>query len=223
MGGLRRLAGGGGDASPGNRHNAQEVIVKKWSALVLLLTLAIIPVHVLAGVPLDTVKANVSGVLDVLRDPKLKGEAGKKVKEQRIEAAADKLFDYVELSKRTLGLSWNKFSPEQRKEFVEIYRTILKNAYVDKITAYTNEQVNFTKETPLSEGTAEIHSVIVSKGGETPIYYRAMKKGNAWKVYDVVIEGVSLISNYRTQFREILGNNPPEKLLETLRKKVGKK
>lgn len=195
--------------------------MKKWLTLVLLLVLVMSPIRGLAGVPLDTVKTNVNGVLDVLRDPKLKGEAGKKVKEQRIEAAADKLFDYVELSKRTLGLSWNTFSPEQRREFVRLYRTILKNAYVDKITAYTNEQVNFTKETPLSEATAEIQSVIVSKGGETPINYRVMKKENTWKVYDVVIEGVSLIANYRTQFREILGNNPPEKLLETLRKKVG--
>ena len=83
----------------------------------------------------------------------------------------------MELSKRTLGLNWNKFTPEQRKEFVELYRTILKDAYVDKITAYTNEQVNFTKEVPLSETTVEVQSVVVSKGGETPIYYRVMKKG----------------------------------------------
>jgi len=187
------------------------------------MVLLMLPLNAFAGAPLDSVKANVNGVLDVLRDPKLKGEAGKKVKEQRIEAAAEKLFDFVELSKRTLGLNWNKFGIEQRKEFVHLFKGILKDAYVEKITAYTNEQVNFTKEMPLSETTVEIQSVIVSKGGETPINYRVMKKENTWKVYDVVIEGVSLISNYRTQFREILGNNPPEKLLETLRKKVGKK
>jgi phospholipid transport system substrate-binding protein len=206
----------------------KEVIVKKWPALLILLILAffivtVIPIHALAGAPLDTVKSNVNSLLDVLRDPKLQGESGKKVKAAKIEAAADKLFDYVELSKRTLGLNWNKFSADQRKEFVELYRTILKDAYVDKITSYTNEQVNFTKEVPLSETTVEVQSVIVSKGGQTPIYYRVMKKGADWKVYDVVIEGVSLISNYSTQFREILANNPPEKVIETLRKKVGKK
>jgi phospholipid transport system substrate-binding protein len=189
----------------------------------MLLALLMLPLHALAGVPLDTIKANANGVLDVLRDPKLKGEAGKKVKEQRVEAAADKLFDYVELSKRTLGLNWNKLSSEQRKEFVDLYRTILKDAYVDKITGYTNEQVNFTKEVPLSETTVEVQSTVVAKGVETPIFYRVIKKESEWKLYDVVIEGVSLISNYRTQFREILGNNPPEKLLETLRKKAGKK
>ena len=197
--------------------------MKRWFGRFMLAVMLMLPIHAFAGVPLDTVKTNVNGVLDVLGDPKLKGEACKKVKEQRVEAAADKLFDYVELSKRTLGLNWNKFTPEQRKEFVGLFKTILKDAYVDKITAYTNEQVNFTREVALSETTVEVQSTIVSKGGETPIFYRVMKKENNWKVYDVVIEGVSLINNYRTQFREILGNNPPETLLETLRKKGGKK
>jgi len=200
-----------------------EDVMKKWFGRLMLTVMLTLSFNVFAGVPLDTVKTNVNGVLEILGDPKLIGETGKKMKEQRVEAAADKLFDYVELAKRTLGLNWNKFSPEQRKEFVELYRTILKNAYVDKITAYTNERVNFTKEVPLSETTVEVQSVVVSKGGETPINYRVMKKENNWKVYDVVIEGVSLINNYRTQFREILGNNPPETLIETLRKKVGKK
>jgi phospholipid transport system substrate-binding protein len=201
----------------------KEVIVTKWPAIVVILFMVILsPLHALAGVPLDTVKANVNAVLDVLSDPRLKGESGKKVKTERIEAAAEKLFDFVELSKRTLGVNWNKLSVEQRKEFVQLFKSILKDAYVEKITAYTNEQVNFAKEVPLSESTVEVQSLVVAKSGEVPIYYRVMKKGDVWKVYDVVIEGVSLISNYRTQFREILGNNPPEKLLETLRKKVGK-
>jgi phospholipid transport system substrate-binding protein len=189
----------------------------------VLAVLLMFPFYAFAGTPLDTVKTNVNGVLDILGDPKLKGEAGIKVKEQRVEAAADKLFDYVELSRRTLGLNWNKFSQEQRKEFVALFRTILKDAYVDKITAYTNQQVNFIREVSLSETTVEVQSAIVSKSGVTPIYYRVIKKENEWKVYDVVIEGVSLINNYRTQFREILGNNTQEVLLETLRKKVGKK
>jgi len=197
--------------------------VKRWCYGLTIVVMLALPFCALAATPLDIVKANANSVLEVLRDPKLKGEAGKKIKEQRIEAAADKLFDWVELSKRTLGLNWNKLSPDQRKEFVELYRLVLKDAYIDKITAYTNEQVNFTKEVPLSDTTTEVQSVVSSKGVETPIYYRVIKKDNDWKVYDVVIEGVSLISNYRTQFREILGNNPPEKLIETLRKKTGKK
>ena len=198
--------------------------MKKILVGAMLLAWLMVPLLAFAGVPLDTVKANVNSVLEILRDPKLKGEAGKKVKEQKIQAAAEKLFDFVELSKRTLGLNWNNFTPEQRKEFVHLFETILKDAYIEKITSYDNEPVNFTKEAPLSETTVEVSSVVVLKGGQqVPINYRVIKKENDWRVYDVVIEGVSLINNYRTQFREILGNNPPEKLLETLRKKVGAK
>jgi phospholipid transport system substrate-binding protein len=197
--------------------------MKKWLIIPGLLIVLVLSSLAFAGAPLDTVKANANGVLDVLKDPKLRGEAGKKVKEQRIEAAADKLFDWVELSKRTLGMNWNKFTPDQKKEFVELYRKLLKDAYIDKITAYTNEQINFTKEVSLSDTVVEVQSIIIYKGGEVSIFYKVMKKGNDWKVYDVVIEGVSLINNYRTQFREILGNNPPETLIDTLRKKTVKK
>jgi len=200
----------------------REHTVRKWLIGLILLTLLPVSFPAFAGVPLDTVKANVNGVIEVLRDPNLQGESGTKVKEQRIGAAAEKLFDFVELSKRTLGLNWNKFTQDQRKEFVELFKSILKDAYVEKITAYTNEQINFTKEVPLSEDTVEVQSDIVAKSGQVPIYYRVIKKDSEWKVYDVVIEGVSLVSNYSTQFREILANNPPEKVLETLRKKVGK-
>ena len=196
--------------------------MKKCLTGVVVLVILALPFILFAGEPLDVVKANVNSVLDLLRDPKLKGDAGRKVKEQKIQAAADKLFDFVELSKRTLGMSWNKFTAEQRKEFVELYKAILKDAYVDKITAYTDEKVNFTKEVPLAENTVEVQSTVVTKTAEIPIYYRVIKRENDWKVYDVVIEGVSLIANYRSQFREILANNPPEKLLDTLRKKVGK-
>jgi len=197
----------------------KEGIVKKWLHGLALLVVLVLPAAVFAGVPLDIVKAHVGSVLEVLRDPKLQGEAGRKIKEQKIEAAADELFDFVELSKRTLGLDWNKLTPEQRKEFVQLFRSILRDAYVERVTAYTGEPVNFTKEVPLSDTAVEVQSVVATKNGQVPINYRVTREGNDWRVYDVVIESVSLVSNYRTQFREILGNNPPEKLLDTLRKR----
>jgi phospholipid transport system substrate-binding protein len=202
--------------------NAGRYGVKRILMVVALLIGVAIAAPVSAGVPLDTVKAQVESVLATLRDPSLKGEAGIKAKKEKIRLTSQKMFDFVELSKRTLGQNWNTFSQEQRREFVDLYRSLLEDAYVEKITAYTNEKVNFTKEVPLAENTVEVQSTVVTKTAEIPIYYRVIKRENDWKIYDVVIEGVSLIANYRSQFREILANNPPEKLLETLRKKVGK-
>ncbi len=183
----------------------------------MLLAFLLAPGLLLAATPLETVKTNVEGVLQVLRDPKLQGESGRKVKAEKVEAAADQLFDLVEFSKRALGLNWNRFSMEQRKEFVRLFRSILKDAYINKITAYTNEQINFTKEVSLSDTTAEVQAVVVTKTAEIPVTCRLIKRDDTWKVYDLVIEGVSMINNYRTQFREILANSPPQKLLEMLR------
>ena len=182
----------------------------------------IFPVSAFAGIPLETVKGHVDKVLDVLRDPSLKAESAKKVKKDKIRAISEKMFDFTELSKRTLAQNWSKFSPEQQKEFIELYTSLLEDAYANKIMAYTDEKIAFSKEVALTEKTVEVRSTVLRKNGDIPIYYRVIMKDGSWRVYDVVIEGVSLINNYRSQFREILANKPPESLLETLRKKVGK-
>jgi phospholipid transport system substrate-binding protein len=176
-----------------------------------------------AGPALDTVKGEVDGVLKVLKDPALKGETGKKAKQEQIRKISQKMFDFVELSKRTLGINWNKFSMPQRQEFVDLYKGLLEDAYVDKITSYTDEKIDYIKEVQLSESAVEVQSIVVTKSAAIPVYYRMLNKDGQWRVYDVVIEGVSLVNNYRSQFRDILANNPPEYLLDTLRKKVQKR
>jgi phospholipid transport system substrate-binding protein len=188
----------------------------------ILLVLLIIPLHVHAGVPLDTVEGHVNEVLKVLRDPALQGEANKEAKQEKIEAIAGEMFDYVALSRLTLGRNWRKFNGDQKKEFVQLYRSILEKAYLDRILAYTDEKVTFDKETMLSEKKAEVQTHILTKSVEIPIFYRVYLKDGKWKVYDVIIEGISLVKNYRTQFREIMANNPPEEVLEILRKKTEK-
>jgi len=200
----------------------QEETMKKYLMGVALFLCMIIPLPAFAGVPLETVKVHVDKVLDVLRDPALKPESAKKLKKDKIRAIAEKMFDFTELSKRTLAQNWSKFTPEQQKEFITLYKSLLEDAYADKIIAYTEEKILFTKEVPLTEKTAEVQSTVIRKTEEIPIYYRVILKDGVWMIYDVVIEGVSLINNYRSQFREILVNKPPESLLETLRKKVKK-
>ena len=188
----------------------------------MILILLISPLQAEAGLPLDTVEAHVKEVLDVLRNPALQGEANKKVKEEKIETIANEMFDYVALSKLTLGRSWRDFNKEQQKEFVSLYRSILKKAYMDKILAYTDEQVVFDRDIMLSENKAEVQTKIITKSAEIPIFYRLYLKEGKWKVYDVIVEGISLVQNYRTQFREILANNSPEEVLKILREKTGK-
>lgn len=185
---------------------------------ILLLLLFSLPVY--AGPPLDAVQANVNKVLEVLRDPKLKAVSAKEIEKEKLRLIYDRMFDDVELSKRTLARNWNSLNVAQRKEFVILFRQVLEKAYIDKILAYTDEKIVFERETMVSGTQAEIQTKIVTSSKEIPISYRVLEKDGAWKVYDVVIENVSLVLNYRTQFNDILSKDKPEQLLEILRKKV---
>jgi len=200
----------------------QKEAMKQHLVRMTLILCLIFPLSAFAGVPLETVKGHLDKVREVLRDPSLKAESAKKAKKDRIRAISEKMFDFTELSKRTLAQNWSKFNPEQQKEFVELYTSLLENAYANKIMAYTDEKIVFSKEVALTEKTVEVQSSVLRRNGDIPLYYRVILKDGVWRVYDIVIEGVSLINNYRSQFREILSNKPPESLLETLRKKVGK-
>ena len=185
---------------------------------VLMFFLSTLPVY--AGAPLDTVQTNVNKVVDVLRDPKLKGESSKEIKKEKLEAIYEQMFDEVELSMRTLGGNWTKLNPAQQKEFIQLYRQILEKAYIDKILSYTNEKIVFSKENMLSNNQAEVQTNVITSSKEIPISYKVILKGGKWEVYDVVIENVSLVQNYRSQFNSILAKNTPDQLLEILREKV---
>jgi phospholipid transport system substrate-binding protein len=169
---------------------------------------------------MTTAEASVNRVLDVLRDAKLKSPAAKEIKKEKLRIIYKDMFDEIEFSKRTLTRNWNKFSPAERVEFVKLFEQVLEKSYIDKILDYSNEKVDFYKESMLSDNQAEIQTKIITSSKEIPIFYRMILKDSKWKVYDVVVENVSLVQNYRTQFNDILGKNTPEQLLEILRKKV---
>ncbi|MDD5713244.1 MAG: ABC transporter substrate-binding protein [Smithellaceae bacterium] len=174
----------------------------------------------LAGPPFDMVQTNVNKVLNVLRDPKLKAVSAKEIKKAKLEVIYKDMFDEVELSRRTLARNWNTLNAAQRTEFVALFRQILEKAYIDKILSYTNEKIVFDKESMISENQAEVPTRVITSSKEIPITYRVIFRSGAWRVYDVVVENVSLVQNYRTQFNEILAKNTPDQLIEILRKKV---
>ena len=112
---------------------------------------------------------------------------------------------------------------EQQKEFVQLFRELLQGVYADRLLAYSDQKIIFDKETMLKKGRAEVQSYLqTSDGTKIPLFYRLTDKSGSWKVYDVIIEGVSMVKNYRTQFRQILAKDSPEKLLQILRNKTSK-
>ena len=188
-------------------------------SIAFLLLLAI-PFNLYAGAPTDAVQGEVDKIITKLRDPEFK----QKTKEEKIagiRTIINEIFDWTELSKRTLGRNWKKFSPAQRTEFTDLFSRLLEGVYADRLLAYSDEKVIFEKETELKKGKVEVASHIrTADGTKIPLNYRLIEKNGKWRVYDVVIEGVSMVKNYRGQFREILSKKKPEDLIETLKKKT---
>ncbi len=191
-------------------------MVKGSVCLLILLIILMVPVSARTESSLQVIETHVNRILDVLRNP---GES-KVAKKERIWPIIDEIFDYTELSRLSLANYWRAFNPEQRKQFIVLFRQLLGRAYMDRILEYKDEEVVFGKEIKLSEKTVEIQSKIMTRTGSVPIDYRMISEKGQWKVYDVVVEGVSLVSNYRSQFRDILANKTPEILLDILRKKT---
>lgn len=173
----------------------------------------------LADEPLKIIETRVDRIVKILGDKSLEEDA----KVKQLEKAADETFDYIYLSRMTLGRNWLKLDDGQRSEFVDLYRLLLEKNYMGQLLKYTDEKVVFAKQTMLSEKKAEVDSNIVSSDKKIPITYRLIRRDGDWKVYDLVIEGVSLVSNYRTQFNDILSRQTPAEMLAILRKKVSEK
>jgi phospholipid transport system substrate-binding protein len=196
---------------------------KRFIGLLVIFTVAVmLPFQAYAATPQETVEEGVNKVLKKLGDPAFQA----KDKEAKIKEVGDivgTIFDYKELSRRTLGRDWKKMSAEQQKEFVQLFTELLQGVYADRLLAYSDQKVVFEKELMLKKGRAEVQSYILNTdGNKIPLFYRLTDKSGSWRVYDIIIEGVSMVKNYRTQFRQILAKDSPDKLIEILRDKVKK-
>jgi phospholipid transport system substrate-binding protein len=190
--------------------------------ILMVAVLMIMPFQAYAASAKETVETSVNKVLNTLGDPAFKAKP-KDVKINEIGDIIGEVFDYTELSKRTLGREWKKMNAGQQKEFTELFKELLEGVYADTLLSYTDQKIVFGKEIELKKGRAEVQSnMVLSDGTKVPIFYRLTNRSGQWKTYDLIIEGVSLVKNYRTQFREIIAKDSPEKLIEILRDKVGK-
>jgi len=164
-------------------------------------------------------RATVSQALGILQDQELKQPARMDERVARLKKIADSCFDYGEMAKRSLGGQWNKLGEKDRQEFVDLFTELLTATYVEKIHSYSDEEVKFLNER-LEGNYAEVKSIMVGKKTEIPLDYRLMKKDGDWKAYDVVVDGISLVQNYRGQFTKILRSSSYEHLVQILRDKI---
>ena len=169
-----------------------------------------------AGPPTEIAKQVIEKALEALNDPSSKGEE----RRQKVKSIVDPYFDYQEMAKRSLGPTWGKLSAGQRHEFVQLFAQLLEASYSDKIEKYAQRvKIDYTGEI-LDGEYAEVRTVVVRTNDRIPLNYRLMQENGGWKVYDVVIEGVSLVSNYRSQFSRIIHESSYAELVRRLKTKV---
>ena len=172
-----------------------------------------------AGEPMDMVKQSTDRILKILKDPELKAKSKEPEKRRLLRKLADERFDWEEMAKRSLATHWGERTPEERKEFVSLFADLLERSYMGKIEGYKNEKIVLEKEDIDADYAVVETNVVTEREVEIPINYRLHRKGSDWLVYDVSIEGVSLVNNYRTQFNNIIMSSSYQELVKKLKTK----
>jgi len=173
-----------------------------------------------AGAPMDQLRFQIDRVLKIMDDPELKKEGRVKDRRVAVRKIANDIFDFGETAKRSLGRHWAARTPAEREEFVQLFSDLLERSYLSKIELYGGEKIQYLSDSVEDGDQGKVMTKIVTRqGSEIPIEYRMHKKGDRWLVYDVIIEGVSLVSNYRTQFNKIIQTSSFQELVKKMKNK----
>lgn len=172
-----------------------------------------------AATPTETLKAYSDVVLKILEDPALRSPERKNERRAAVRKVAEEIFDLSETAKRALGPHWNQRTPAEREEFTQLFAELLEGTYIARIDEYGGERIRYTGE-KIEGDLATVQSrVLTKKGSEAPVEARLLRRGDKWLVYDVTIEGVSLINNYRTQFDRIIRSSSYAELVKRLKER----
>ena len=172
-----------------------------------------------AGPPTDQVRGSVDRVLQILSDPELKKEAKTSERRTAIRTVASEIFDFTEISQRSLARHWAARSPEERQEFIRLFGDLLEYSYITKIEMYSGEKIQYAGEVPDGDQAVVKTRIVTKTGVEIPVDYRMFVKTNRWRAYDVNIEGGSLVANYRTQFNTVIQRSGYPDLVAKLKAK----
>ena len=173
----------------------------------------------LSGEPLELVKSSGEKVIAILKDPKLKAPDKKQERVERLKEIINPIFDYDEMARRTLGAHWRRRTPAEQQEFLRLFHAFLEKVYSEKLDLYAGEGAVFGRET-IDQDYAEVESKVTNgKGEESPVLYRLKRADGKWKVYDAVVENISIVNNYRSQFDRVITKSSFDELKKMLREK----
>ncbi|WP_320007062.1 ABC transporter substrate-binding protein [Maridesulfovibrio sp.] len=173
--------------------------------MLLMLSFAGICSAAVENSPMVRLQAGIQGVIEILNSPQYKGNPAMiEEKKTKIRETIKDFFNFEELSKRSVGRPWLQFTPDEKERFIDLFTNLLERTYLARIEEYSGEKVAFDKETIIKGKYAQVDTRLLTGKQDIPVYYRMKLTDGEWDVYDVKIEGVSLVKNYRTQFAGIL-------------------
>jgi phospholipid transport system substrate-binding protein len=172
---------------------------------------------VYAGAPTDTVRDYTDAVVRVLEDPALKTDDRRAERRAAVRKIAIDIFDVQETARRALGPHWQQRTPQEREEFVQLFADLLERTYINKIDLFGGEKLRFTEEKIDGEHAVVRAKVVTKQGAEVPVEARMINRTSRWQIYDIVIENISLIGNYRSQFDRIIRASSYSDLAKRLR------
>jgi phospholipid transport system substrate-binding protein len=168
--------------------------------------------------PTHVVQSATEQVLQVVQD----SEAAPTVQDRRrreVQRIADRLFDFPEMARRALAIHWRDRTPQEQGEFVVVFKQLLGRAYLGKLENYAGEQIVYLSETVDGDFATVRSKIVTGRGAEIPVDYRLHLVGTRWAVYDVAVQGVSFVGNYRGQFDKIIRTSSYQSLMRELRAK----
>ena len=174
----------------------------------------------IAGGPTEGVRKTTDKLIAIVSDPALKEPDKARERATRIREAVDEIFDWKEMSKRTLARHWKKRTEREKEEFIDLFGKLLERTYMDKAEGYSGEKVLYVGERVDGNYGIVVVKIVTKKDTEILVKYKLKKKGGKWLVYDISIEGVSLVNNYRKQFNSIITRSSYKDLIKKLRRKV---
>lgn len=190
---------------------------------IFVLLLFASPLSAQSSGPLEVLQGHIDQIIDILKDPQYQDGVQNQEQMKKMWGVINQAFDFGEIAKRSLSRNWRRFTPRQRKEFSNLFSEFLGNVYLGRIQGnYKDEKVLYNSQNFLTDSKAQVKTTILRAGMEIPALYNMHKDDGAWRIYDVKIEGVSLVKNYRSQFRQVLQKKSPDQLIELIKKKIAK-
>ena len=173
-----------------------------------------------AGVPTDQVRVTVDQVIAILADPSLKTESKQKERREQLRRVIFARFDFAEMARRSLGPEWRRRTPAEQQEFINLFTDLLQDNYIGTIEAYSGDKVGYNRELQ-EKDNAEVQTTLTTRGDTAySINYRLRLVDKDWKVYDVVIENISVVNNYRSQFARVITKSSYQELVRSMKEKA---